>query len=99
MKRPADCESMADIRAAIDDLDHQVMVLLAQRFEYVKAAAPFKTDAAGVKAPERLQAMLHQRRLWATELGLDPDVIERLYRDLVEYFIAEELRHWQAENR
>jgi isochorismate pyruvate lyase len=39
--------------------------------------------------------MLVQRRAWAEEAGLNPDVIEKMYQDLVSYFIAEELRQWQ----
>lgn len=96
MKSPAECQNMADIRQAIDTLDQQVITTWALRFEYVKAAAKFKTDATAVRAPERFAAMLAQRRQWASENGLNPDVIEGIYRDLVNYFIAEELKHWQS---
>ena len=50
-----------------------------------------------MKAPERFNAMLGQRRLWAEEEGLSPDAIEKMYRDLVEYFINEEMAKWKAE--
>lgn len=95
-KSPEQCAGMADIRAEIDRIDEAVIMLLGKRFRYVRAAAPFKTDAASVRASERLVAMLEQRRIWAEQQGLSPEVIEQLYRDLVAYFIAEELRHWQA---
>lgn len=90
------CQDMADIRAAIDHLDSQVIELLGQRFEYVKAAAKFKIDAHSVQAPERLKKMLQQRRQWAEAAGLDADVIEQLYRNLVQYFIDTELDHWRS---
>lgn len=48
------------------------------------------------KTPERLESMLRERRAWAEEQGLQPDVIERLYRDLVTHFIEEELVRWQS---
>lgn len=86
---------MADIRQAIDSIDQEVIGLWAQRFEYVKAAAKSKTDETAVRAPERFAAMLAQRREWAQEQGLNPDVIEGLYRTLVTHFIDEELKHWQ----
>ena len=41
--------------------------------------------------------MLKQRRVWAQEAGLDADVIESMYRNLVNYFIEEEMKRWQAE--
>jgi isochorismate pyruvate lyase len=96
MKTPEECENMADIRREIDDLDAQVVALLGKRYAYVKAASKFKTSEAAVKAPERLQAMLVQRRAWAEAAGLSPDVIEKMYRDLVSYFIAEEMREWKG---
>ena len=95
MKPPEECENMADIRAAIDQLDHQVVTLLGQRFAYVKAASQFKISDATVKAPERFEALLKQRRVWAEEEGLNADVIEKMYRDLVTHFIAEEMKHWK----
>jgi isochorismate pyruvate lyase len=94
-KEPEQCAGMAEIRAEIDRIDQAVITLLGKRFRYVRAAAPFKTDAAAVRAPERFAAMLVQRRIWAEQQGLSPDVIEQIYRDLVAYFIAEEMRHWQ----
>ena len=42
--------------------------------------------------------MLEQRRQWAEEEGLAPDAIEKMYRDLVNYFVEEELKTWKAEN-
>ncbi|UHG94855.1 isochorismate lyase [Spirosoma oryzicola] len=95
LKLPEDCQDMADIRQAIDTLDEEVIHLWARRFEYVKAAAKFKTNETAVRAPERFAAMLSQRRQWAKEKGLNPDVIEGLYRDLVTHFIEEEIKHWQ----
>jgi isochorismate pyruvate lyase len=95
MKTPEECENMSDIRREIDDLDGQIIALLGKRFAYVKAASKFKTSEEAVKAPERFQAMLVQRREWAEAAGLSPDVIEKMYRDLVGYFIAEEMREWK----
>ena len=95
MKTPDECENITDIRSEIDTIDYQVIKLLGQRFAYVKAASKFKTSEASVKAPERFQAMLQQRRIWAQEEGLNPDVIQKMYTDLVNYFIEEEMKHWQ----
>jgi isochorismate pyruvate lyase len=95
MKTPDECENMLDIRAEIDRLDHQIIALLGQRFAYVKAASKFKISQTSVKAPERFEAMLKQRRVWADEEGLNADVIEKMYRDLVNHFINEEMKHWQ----
>ncbi len=96
MKQPEECSNIQDIRAQIDRIDRQIIAALGQRFKYVLAASKFKTSETSVKAPERLKLILRERRVWAQEQGLDPDVIEKLYQDLVDYFIAEELKNWQS---
>jgi isochorismate pyruvate lyase len=94
-KQPEDCQNMADIRTEIDALDRQIVHLIGQRYGYVKAAAKFKTSETAVRAPERFRAMLVERRVWAEEEGLNPDAIEKLYTDLVQHFISEEMKHWK----
>lgn len=92
---PEQCTGMADIREEIDLLDRAIIQLIGTRYQYVQAAAKFKTSETAVRAPERFKAMLLQRREWAHEQGLSPDVIEKLYSDLVGYFIQEEMQHWK----
>ncbi|MDD1002687.1 MULTISPECIES: isochorismate lyase [Pseudomonas] len=94
--QPADCAGMQDIRSEIDRLDQAVIKLLGKRFQYVLAASKFKTSATSVRAPERFQAMLATRRHWAENEGLNADAIEKMYSDLVNHFIAEEMKHWAA---
>ncbi|MGX1175423.1 isochorismate lyase [Pseudomonas sp. R151218B TE3479] len=94
--QPSECVSMEDIRGEIDALDQAVIKLLGKRFQYVLAASKFKTSATSVRAPERFKAMLATRREWAEAEGLSPDAIEKMYSDLVNHFIAEEMKHWAA---
>lgn len=91
MKAPDDCTSLEEIRREIDRLDQVIIETIGQRREYVHAVMRFKRDEADVHAPQRQQQMLAARRLWARERGLDPDLVESLYRLLVEHFVAEEL--------
>lgn len=95
--QPDECGGMDDIRAEIDRIDRAVVGLIGRRYQYVLAAAKFKTSATSVKAPERLTAMLARRREWAVEEGLNADVIEKLYADLVAHFIDEEMQRWKAD--
>ncbi len=97
-KSPAECRSLEDIRAEIDRLDRATIELIGLRAQYVQAATIFKTSEQAVRAPERVRTMLQQRRLWAQKHGLNPDVIEKLYADLVSYFIEEESTRWRHEN-
>ena len=92
---PEVCSGMDDIRREIDHIDRTIVSLIGRRAEYVVAAAKFKTSETSVRAPERFATMLVQRREWAVAEWLNPDVIEKLYHDLVQYFISEELQHWK----
>jgi isochorismate pyruvate lyase len=92
MKIPEECTNIQEIREEIDRIDQKVITLIGKRYEYVKAAAKFKTSETDVKAPDRVIAMLQKGRTWAEEVSLNPDVIEKLYTDLVNYFIQEEMK-------
>ncbi|UGA56725.1 isochorismate lyase [Vibrio sp. VB16] len=94
---PKNCSGMEDIRVEIDSMDRDIIAILGKRFEYVKAAAKFKTSETSVRAPERFKSMLEQRRIWASSEGLSPDAIEKMYRDLVNHFIKEEMSEWASE--
>ncbi len=95
MKTPEQCADITDIRAEIDAIDREVVALIGKRAGYVAAASKFKTSASSVQAPERQRAMLEARRAWAAAEGLNPDVIEKMYRDLVAYFVSEEMAKWR----
>src|SRR4051794_14669374 len=96
MKSPEECASLDEVRAEIDRIDRSVVALIGERAGYVHAAARFKASEAAVAAPERQESMLRDRRAWAEEADLDPDLIEKLYRDLVAYFIVREREHWRT---
>ena len=98
MMRPEECSNINEIRSEIDRIDLQIVSAIAKRQLCVRAASKFKTSETAVKAPERQAAMLRQRRSWAQEKGLSPDIIEKLFKDLVQHFIQEELAHWKCIN-
>lgn len=96
-ERAIQCADMAEIRAEIDRIDRDVISLLGERYAFVKAASKFKTSRDQVKAQSRFNSMLQERRIWAEEQGLSSDLIEKIYRDLVTWFISEEMRRWEEE--
>jgi isochorismate pyruvate lyase len=96
MKLPAECQSLVDVRTEIDRIDREILALMGRRAGYVHAAARFKETEAAVAAPERQAAVFRTRRAWALEEDLDPDFIERLYRELIAYFVEREREHWKT---
>jgi isochorismate pyruvate lyase len=95
MTPPEKCSSLDEVRREIDSLDEEIVRLIGRRAHYVKAAARFKTSEQHVAEPDRQAAMLAVRRQWAEREGLDPEIIEDLYRRLVAWFIQRELDHWR----
>ncbi|MCC3747838.1 chorismate mutase [Rouxiella badensis] len=83
--------SLEDVRNRIDQIDSELVKLIAQRSECVKAAAAFKTDHASVLAPDRVQQVIDKVRKQATEAGLPEVIIEKVYRTMVGAFIDYEL--------
>lgn len=93
---PADCESLSDIREGIDHLDRCIIKAMGERMRYVKAAARFKPTEASIAAPERVAAMLPNRRGWAEDVGLDGKFIECLYAQIIQWYISEQTEHWRC---
>jgi isochorismate pyruvate lyase len=99
VKSPQECESLGDVREAVDVLDREIVALLGRRSRYVEKAAEFKTSEASVRAPERQRAMLAERRRWAEEEGLDGDFVEALYRAIVAHFVEREKTAFRESRR
>jgi isochorismate pyruvate lyase len=91
---PEQCSSLEQIRAGMDQIDREIVGLIARRVDYVRNAARFKASAAAVADPDRMAKVLRTRREWAEAAGLDGETMERLYRDLVAYCVAEEHKHF-----
>ncbi len=84
-------ESLQAARDAIDAIDTEVIRLLGNRARYVHQVVNFKDKPEDVRAPERYNQVMRRRRELATEVGLNPDVIEGMYKMLVENNIKEEI--------
>jgi len=91
MKKAKDCQSIQEIREVIDEIDYQILTLFAQRNEYVEAIVKFKHDQHGIIAEERQVEVLQRRSKWAIELGLDPEVMKKIYKLLIDSNIQKEL--------
>lgn len=89
--------SLAEARAAIDLIDTEIIRLLGNRAGYVRQVVRFKQTTEDVRAPARYAELMQRRRELAEAAGLNPDVIEGMYKLLVDNFIKEELELLQLE--
>ncbi|MBP1807125.1 chorismate mutase [Rubellimicrobium aerolatum] len=91
MTRPEECGSMAEIRAEIDRVDRELVALFAERTAYIDRAARIKGP---LKLPARIvprvEEVVENVRREADVHGLPPDLIEKLWRRLIDWSIARE---------
>ncbi len=83
--------SLQEARNAIDVIDAEIIRLLGNRAGYVHQVVNFKKNDEEVRAPTRYAEVMRTRREMAEAAGLNPDVIEGMYKLLVDNFIEEEL--------
>ncbi|MHA3978931.1 chorismate mutase [Halovulum sp. GXIMD14794] len=91
LRKPEDCGSMAELRQQIDALDRDLVARLALRSRYIDRAVALK-QAEGLPAniPARVEEVVTRVRANAEAEGLDADLVERLWRDLIDWSIARE---------
>jgi chorismate mutase/prephenate dehydrogenase len=78
---PDDSRSLPVLRALIDAVDHDVLQLLSRRNGLVAEIAAYKRQhRVAIRDPRREREILADRRERSTALGLQPDVIESVYR-------------------
>lgn len=72
---------LAELRKKIDEVDQEMMALLARRLDLVAEVGEVKGQhALPIYAPEREQSMIAARRAEAERRGLSPDLIEDVLR-------------------
>lgn len=91
VRDPENCTTMTEVRAGVDDVDRQIVALIARRFGYMDAAARIKPDRSAVRDEWRKADVKAKVDAAAAEAGIDRALMSRLYEDLVETSIAYEL--------
>lgn len=94
-----DIPDMATLRAHIDALDEQLVTLLAERHALIARAARIKEQ---VGLPARIDARVDEVVVnvgrHAASRGLDPALIQHIWRQLIEAAIAQEDRYLNGEH-
>ena len=91
-----DCSTMAEVRAGVDQVDRELVALLARRFAYMDAAARIKADRTAVRDEARKAQVIANVRLAARDAGLPDAVIAALWDQLVEASISYEFDRYDA---
>lgn len=91
---PAECQTMTEVRAGVDEIDRLLVQILLRRQGYMDAAARIKTHRGAVRDEARITQVLDNVRAAAADAGLSWDIAEPVWRTLVERCIAHEFSVW-----
>ncbi|XKF33435.1 chorismate mutase [Alicycliphilus denitrificans] len=88
------CTTMEDVRRQVDALDDILVPLLVTRGGYMTQAARIKQAEHQVRDEERIETIVERVRERAAREGGQSDVIEAIYRSMMEAYIAYEHREF-----
>lgn len=88
------CTTMQDVRREVNALDDVLVPLLVERVGYMTQAARIKQGVEQVRDEARIEAIVVRVRERAVAEGGDADVMETIYRSLMEACIAYEHREF-----
>jgi len=85
--------TMAEIRKEIDRIDESLIKLLAERQRWVeKAIVVKKRDGLPARDDARIRQVIDHVRVLARGHNVDPALVETMWTEMVEWFIAYEER-------
>jgi len=89
------CTTLEEARDAIDQLDEEIVKLIAQRNNYIRQIAHFKTSIDEIKAEERINDVISRVRAQAIELDLSPNLITDLYVRMIDGMVESEISEFR----
>ncbi|MCB4745534.1 MAG: chorismate mutase [Sulfurovum sp.] len=91
MKVKVECTTLEEARKKIDEVDEEIVKLIARRNNYIKQIARFKTSVEEVKAEERINDVINRVRHQAIDLNLSPNLINDLYVRMIDAMVESEI--------
>ena len=83
--------NLYEIRHKIDNIDNEIIALLAERSELVSTAGKLKKNEQAVRDPDRVERVIRKVKEKASLNGLDPDIAGKVYRVITDCFINKEI--------
>lgn len=90
------CQSLNEVRENIDRIDDRIVRLIAQRYDYVNQAAALKKDIAEITDSKRIGQVIEKVKQQAKQNNIDENIIEPIYRTMINAFIKEEVRKFDS---
>ena len=83
-------ENMEELREEIDLLDNELLSLFAKRFKFIEDAALIKNNINEIRDNARIEKIVSRVRNLAKTNNLSEDIIEELWRFIIELSIKHE---------
>jgi len=91
MMKTEKCVTLEEARKKIDEVDEEIVKLIAMRNNYIKQIAHFKTSVEEVKAEDRINDVISRVRQQAIDLDLSPNLINDLYVRMIDAMVESEI--------
>jgi isochorismate pyruvate lyase len=89
---------LAPYRTRIDALDAQIVALLGQRFDVIREVAVLKAEhGIAPILPDRIEEVVQHARAKAERAGVDPKLVEQIYRIIIDTACREEEDYSRAQ--
>ena len=91
--------NMQDLREELDLLDNKLIVLISKRFKLIEQAAIIKNDETKIRDNERIESIISRLRDLAEENSISADIVEKLWRFIIELSIDLEKKFLVRNNK
>ena len=89
---------LGDLRRSLDDIDAEIVRLIAQRFGVVDEIGRAKDrSAASIQDPERERRVLESVEGVARQLGVSANLVRRVFQEIISHSVAQQSAHLSAE--
>ena len=88
-------KSMKEVRSEIDQIDKELVSLLAKRQKYVENAALIKKDRNLIIDEPRIEEVISNIKKFSSSSGLSDAISEPLWRKLIELSIEHEFKEFE----
>ncbi len=86
-----ECKTLEELRKEVDKVDEKIVELIAVRNDYIKQAANFKHTVDEIKTDERIEDVLNHVRHKALTLGVSPNMVADIYRQMIDAMVETEI--------
>ncbi|MEM9330790.1 MAG: chorismate mutase [Pseudomonadota bacterium] len=95
---PKSCKTMSELRVQIDSIDAELINLLASRSHFIDRAVELKkVEGLPVRITHRVAEVLTNVRETAAKRGLDPELAQTIWSEIIEWSIQREIKKLGSE--